>query len=702
MSFEMSQCFLTAPRRVTRESGVKWRIPIGSVAVLLWLASSAVEAQTALSSLRVLEDIHPRVWYFRSPEGVARTKLPFEQWEHSFLGLMGIQGKALAEESAGLHPLNVEYFSRFKQRHPDQLVLLHMNGNARDPRFQAGAFFAGHWLYFNGARILSAVPAEEGETAIRVDHPELFRLNIGRQNNLHEDLGLCVLDEQGKPDWSLSEQVRLVAVDAEHNLIRVQRGQFGTKPRAFAATRAYAASHVYEGPWDQPAHLMWFYNYSTKAPRSPQGRSLIDVLVEDIGARFAPGGEMAAFDGLEFDVLFHRNQYNPDLRPNPRQRGMDADADGNPDGGYFAGVNTYGAEVVEFCRRLRARLGADKLIMADGMGVANLQSQRAFGILNGIESEGFPHHGDPEVIDWSGGLNRFAFWKANAHPPAFNYIRHSQSLKMPASIHRLVFAAAAFSDAGMAFFLSGLPQPEPGEATGLWDEMRMGTTKRLGWLGKPLAPAVRLAVRQPDALSGQGCEPGRFRSDSARIESDSGSVRITSNAGTADVQFRLEQVPVKGPDLVVTLIARAEPMRKQPREIARLMWVSVGPNKGERFMTWVNERSFASAFYFRDLGSDAVNLTLEVEGSEPVWIQDLQAFSFPDVMYREFEHGLVLANPSNRPFTFALGDLLGGQQFRRLAGSPGQDPGTNDGSMAGAAVTLGAKDGLFLVRDHPE
>ena len=83
-------------------------------------------------------------------------------------------------------------------------------------------------------------------------------------------------------------------------------------------------------------------------------------------------------------------------------------------------MNAYGIGVVEFCRRLREKLGPQRLILADGMAVTN---QRAFRILNGIESEGWPELRDWEARDWSGGLNRHLFWNQNAFTPVFNYMR---------------------------------------------------------------------------------------------------------------------------------------------------------------------------------------------------------------------------------------------------------------------------------------
>ena len=87
-----------------------------------------------------------------------------------------------------------------------------------------------------------------------------------------------------------------------------------------------------------------------------------------------------------------------------------------------------------------------------------------------------------------------------------------------------------------------------------------------------------------------------------------------------------------------------------------------------------------------------------MEGTAPVWITGVEAYSHPDTMYREFEHGLVLANPSEDPYEFDLAELVPGQKFRRLRGSPQQDPKTNDGSPVTGKVRLQGKDALFLVK----
>ncbi|MCP5113845.1 MAG: hypothetical protein GY953_23685, partial [bacterium] len=456
-----------------------------------------------------MSENYPRAYYFRASERPGRDpSITYEDWERDFSRLMGIEGKVLDEEIPELSRRNIEFFTRFKQDHPDQIALLHFNGNARDPNWQSEEFSAGHWIYFEGATVTADVPAEEGEMDIQVSDPSLFHVNVGRYNNRNEDIGICELNSNGGPNWLNSEQVKLISVDVANKTIRVKRGSYGTKPRAFQAGKAHATAHVQEGQWGPPdkANLMWYYNYSTASPRDAEGRSCSDVLIADVAKRFAAGGELELLDGLEFDVL--RNRVGPH---DAFGRGYDTNGDGEPDAGMIEGMNKYGLGVVEFCRRLRDVFPADKLLLADGMSRRN---QRAFQILNGIESEGFPTLGDIAMRDWSGGLNRHYFWDANAREPKFNYINHkfvyrtpgkkvpNYRPEVPFGTHRTVFAVSTFTNAAVCFSYS--PEAEEGEMIGIWDEFRMGTAKKLGWLGKPAGPAARMAEQTPDLLADSG------------------------------------------------------------------------------------------------------------------------------------------------------------------------------------------------------
>ncbi len=534
--------------------------------------------------LRIYDPDYPKAFFFRQSEGMAANEsISYSRWEKNFDRLMGIEGKVLEEEVVGRSIRNIDFFTRFKQRHPEQLVLLHFNGNARDPRYENSRFHPGHWLYFNGARILDDVPAEEGISEIRVSDAALFKTNMGRYLSSNDDIGLCELDSQGRPDWDRSEQVQLVSVDAAKSVIRVRRGCYGTKPRRFKAQRAYAASHITEGPWGKQSNIMWFYNYSTECPRDENGRQCADVLVEHLAELFSVDGILADFDGLEFDVLHN-------TCPQSKRRGSDCDADGSVDGGYFNNVNTYGVGVVEFCRKLRAKVGDDMILLADGH---SSRGQRAFGILNGIESEGWPSLSDPAISDFSGGLNRHFFWSQNGRQPVFNYINHKYTAAGPVpgqrirpdvgfNIHRLVFAAAMFTDSALCY--SFAPSGSGDGLYGIWDEFRMGTENRPGWLGKPLGPAVRMALLQENLLAGAGNRTikDRIEGDDIKVGTDNRGICI-EGVGTdqREMSFYLRDVPCKGPDLFVQVKAVADAMQGCPKEMARLVWVTTAPQPGQ-------------------------------------------------------------------------------------------------------------------------
>ena len=157
-----------------------------------------------------------------------------------------------------------------------------------------------------------------------------------------------------------------------------------------------------------------------------------------------------------------------------------------------------------------------------------------------------------------------------------------------------------------------------------------------------------------------------------------------------ETRFRIT-VPAKGPNLVVTFRAKAEPAHGLPPETGRAM--RVGPAGS---LAWVNGREFEYAYYFADVKTDKFEFDAVVEGTEPVSLRDVAAHAYPDAMYREYERGVVLANPGHRPYRFALGRLFPGKSYRRLQGR--QDPGVNSGAAVGAEVELGPRDALFLTR----
>jgi hypothetical protein len=116
-------------------------------------------------------------------------------------------------------------------------------------------------------------------------------------------------------------------------------------------------------------------------------------------------------------------------------------------------------------------------------------------------------------------------------------------------------------------------------------------------------------------------------------------------------------------------------------------------------MTWLNNNTFTSSYYFREVRSRTVDFTVSVEGAEPVTLEAVTVHAHPDAIYRVFEKGLVIANPSRKDYTFDLEKLTPGRAYRRLQATPAQDTVANNGQPAGKAVTLGDRDALFLRRE---
>lgn len=113
----------------------------------LLLAPLLVAQTPRLDRLDLLTSGWPRVFFFRAAESAAvRPQVEFEAWDKCFAQLQGIEGKVLDEEVTRRSARNIDFFTRFKDTHPQQLVLEHYNGLARDPRDAGSRFFPGHWL----------------------------------------------------------------------------------------------------------------------------------------------------------------------------------------------------------------------------------------------------------------------------------------------------------------------------------------------------------------------------------------------------------------------------------------------------------------------------------------------------------------------------------------------------------------------------
>ncbi len=688
----------------------------GSVPLVAALCLASEAERLPLSQRTVFSGEYPRAIFFRSME---RTTLPYEQWEKSFDSLMGFIGQALPDQMSdhidGIPPQVAEYYRRFKQRHPEQLVLIHVNGLSQVPTRRTMHDFPGHWLYFEGSKVLGEVPASKGQTTLKVANTKLFTLQAGFTRDRPDHIGLCALDAAGKPDWRKAEYVRLVSIDKAAGALTVERAMFGSRPIALGAGQGYAAALVTHGPWNRErGELEWQYNFSTECPRDDKGRNASDMYIEYLAQALGKGGLVENADGVAFDVMYLTPQI---LGGQWRFRLPDFDADGK--GEDFRKDTTYMAGENEFYRKLRKALGKDYILTSD---VQELDNQRAFSILNGGESENWLTHNDPLTKHWSSGINRNLFWEDRALPPTFNYLNHKFSppnmpsrradkeafQQIPFNQHRLKIAAAVLSGAAVT-----CNRPAT-DSFGIWDELVQGQERKLGWLGKPVGPTTRLVTSAKPLLPTDWTKPdgliAHLKGEKARFTRDGEAVRIDSTA-EGEARFELRGIPLQGPDLTLLAKVRAAPRKGVPAEYARLLFASAGekgipvPNaergrltEDNREYALVDGKPFGAVFCFKNLKGSSVDVEFSLESNEPMWLESVAAVAAPDVMYREFERGLVIANPGVGSFKCNLAELLPGRSYRRILGTARQDPQTNNGQPVGGWLELPALDALFLLR----
>lgn len=661
--------------------------------------------------LSIMSKGWPRALYFRKPElyatndGIWKANTRnYVDWEKNFKNLMGFIGKACNEEKLNVEPDALEWYTQFKHNNPDQMVLIHFNGLSRDPFYYTEDFFAGHWLYHPVIEVLSDIPAESGQSEIKVAELTHFKTNIGRFQRDASDICLFKVDNNGKPDWNHAEQVKLVSVNRAKKTILVKRGQYGTEPLSFRRGEVRAAAHVVDGPWALGnARLLWQYNFSVFS-KNDTGETCGQVLARQLGSWFSGNNRLAPFDGLELDVISTVKEGDTDL-------------DGVDDAGNIDGTNYYTIGLIDFLKHLRKELPDDKLLLADG---GHERPQRAFGVINGIEREGWPMVRHIVMKDWSSGMNENLFWWSNSLEPRFSYVNHKfiqidnitretiRQPEIPWARHRLGFAAYLMFDSAISYAVT--PPSENGELVGIFDELKCGQDNKTGWLGQSLSPAIRPGKETPDLLQGKGTFWSQEfvhsieKNKTTRIHRTKNGIKITNNnKQETNTRITFSQVPVTGKELLVVVKMKAAPRTGYPREYGRMAQVTLFNDKNpkkrsETFSTYANQNEFESVFYFKNLKPGTAKLLFEMENNEDWHINSMTVHNSPDVLFRIYENGLVFANPSADPYMMDLNRIDPDIKYRRIKGTRLQDPTVNNGKDVGSVITIPPDDGLFLVR----
>jgi hypothetical protein len=270
-----------------------------------------------------------------------------------------------------------------------------------------------------------------------------------------------------------------------------------------------------------------------------------------------------------------------------------------------------------------------------------------------------------------------------------------------------------------------------------YDEFHQGDENVRGWLGRPLSPASRLReylgsvlyafgeqsvmpLIQSDDRQWRAALPERLGATGLRFK-----VESIGPFSDADQQFTLRaELPLKGvvfkkgTEYALRFKARGDSSYGQinfryrpiPRNLVVRLRVDGKDGRSSASARSSRFGDTQECLLFEDQRTVDLTLTASASGhgalefclSESPGVMEITDLEIregcADVLYRPFEHGLVVLNGSKKtPVNVPVAKSLPGQPFRRLKGS--QDPKHNNGEVVGDTLTIPPTDGFFLERE---
>lgn len=580
----------------------------------------------------------------------------------------------------------------------------------------------GHWLYKAGTLLAENISPQDN--FIRVEQKGRITKNpkhISKSNKAFPfGLVIYALDESGKPDWSHAEHVILDAMDKSK--LKIQRGQWGSKPLSFKAGKAVVAAHMMF--WTK----QWQLNFGLHSPRGgPSNLTAAEWFARKSAQRLP---ELKA-DGIEFDVgrwTWGHPENNP----------MDVNNDLVPDYGYIDGVNSFGLGGQVFLRELRKVLGPNKIIQVDSHNA--IFGVRGWRYLNGVQIEAFPAANDFDrfsEIFW-----HLRLWSENAEgQPRFSYpftktptttFAHVRLAGGKSADFRFRVGLAAAAMVGMPHLFASLSndnydpanfspsgQKKADESYGIynWDEYHGGDLNKWQWLGKPIAAAKQdfSDMDKTDLLanaSWQWKTASGFDAANAQTKGvfSANVQHIPAGVLPKELWFGVRLEP-KGGGVKTLMPGREYTLEFDARgsdswhyagqdfeRVPRMLTIR-GPfaskSKKEKPLSVLADSTWRT--YKISFIADASATPGPVFGvSEQIGSTDIRNIKLyaggSERWSREFENGLVLLNMTSRPWHVALPKNV----YKRLKGQ--QAPDVNTGQPVESAIDVPPQDAVFLMK----
>ncbi|GHU98476.1 hypothetical protein FACS1894159_01020 [Bacteroidia bacterium] len=608
--------------------------------------------------------VYPQYFAFRG-EMSNPLHASYEAWSDYFYETSGFIRKLVYDEVSIKEPSR-EWANRYAQEHPEKLLMMHLNGEARridDHEDVLERYFPGHWIHLNGCAVADDLSQTDATIKLSAtgNINNIFSAtgyNVNDDLKLPHQIVIVRTDESGEKLWYESEYAEIVGVNNSAKTITVVRGLHNTTPLSYTGGKACVAP-LSAAFWE--TKMMWHYNMSSACPRDRDGKQAWQLVADEIAGWFKPEGILHNVQGIAFDV----NNFDVSSRGR-----WDVDNDGVADQGWIDGNNVWREGDWNFFTRLRDHMGPNFILTGDAQHSSN---QQAVGIMNGMESEGLVQWNDM----WRGfsrAVNTHIYWKdINNTPYDYRYVvlkLNGPDELRPMQMRRFGAAMACTLEAFVTSDGNRDFIPAAFRASG-----------SLGYVNGAIVREVKLhpeLVNKPvtallPQMEGVNCA----------VSALNGKLAVRPNPGIVDhdMRFRIKNIDLPGGDITFFMSARAtDPLEGFSTNdlVPRIIWLKIpdlpdygeGNSRNSLFtelygMTGTH-RTEEMSYFFRRVPAGVQDIEVTIQGLGEMEISSFSMYNAPDVVARRFDNGVIVSNPAEHSVTVGVASLFPG-----VAGLPG-------------------------------
>ncbi len=561
------------------------------------------------------------------------------------------------------------------------------------------SIFAGHWLYQAGTTTKQSIDA----SATTLQVTDASRFTVG---------SYAVIYNAPAGSFGNAEHVKIAARNTSTNTLTLQRAYRSTA-KAHGAGNIIAQHVLGQGG----GTLNWSFNLSTQCPKDANGNTYAAAMIN-----FIKNNANADQNGVKANVNVSGFLFDSDFHFVLASKLADVNNDLVRDDGVSAsGTNWWGDGLDAFYLSMRNNF-PNKYV------VAGHQLARGFSGINGCQMEGWPqsnnYHDAPVYDDINARISEYGFYMhditkgpVNSHvltkAPTMTYPKGTNaSSDKP---FRLALGLGLMQNGYFATQNSGsdpdtwydefavIVDPKSasyGQAVKSNPTDESAVRANRGWLGNPLGVYTRIYDASSFDPSQSLITPGTFDSDLNGWSGTNVTIsRDTSSAkdGAASLRTSTQQkynsnlsgAQVKGPTANLTKGTAYTLVFSAKSNVTRAIKASVGSH-GEQFLTGPTWRRYIMAFDAPASGSQRITFAMGEEAS-PISLDSVYLFQGnPNVLRRDFQNGIVIANATPDAQYVSLGGT-----FQRIKGF--QDPSVNNGATV-TSLTLQPWDAAILVR----